>query len=502
MKKNTLLISLFLFPIILLGQDWDIDFGRSYRGNYQSKIQGKEVKTFFLGSNLDYYYINVQSKKRNEIFQFDYNHDLIKMIPVGKSRSGEKLENRFFLKLNSHDFLISSHFHRFSMEEFFYARKLDKNGTLEQPGKPIFTFVHPTMNSTGYQNTDFRGYSISPDSSKIVFAMTGNVDMKSKAGKEDYEVYVFDKTFKKLWKKVITLPDEDQKIRVIKVQISDQGEVFFIAKKVEKETRKEPWIPKGDYFILKINKEGKEIIKTLNLKGSYPISVVSFLNKGSFYIAGIYTDGIKERSGADGVFMMSYEQGEELLSFNKIPFESSIKKYLVPNKFKGRQPGFFNFEIDDLLIDYKNENFVFVAENRYSTYSFGGYYSEDIIACQLSFTGELNWDFHKHKKYSGKGSNYGLTHRNGDIYLMYNTYNPNQRGKELRHNLKSKITSSYTDIIIINSDGEIEYEDTLFYSSELEEPFLPGFSKRIDNQRVLLLFGDDEYFQYGTLKFK
>lgn len=508
MKKYALSLIIMIIPFLASAQDWDVEFGKVYKGyrynelfrKYNDLLR-KDLSTSFLGLNQDYYYLNYESKKDNEILQFDFNHNLINAILIGENPEGEKLEPEYMMKTVDDTYLISSYYNKKNSQESIYATRLNEDGSLEKVEEPIFSYSIPSLSNSGYANTDVSGYAFSLDSSKIVFAMAGDYEVKRKGGNETYQIFVFDNDFNLLWKKDITLPDVDKKIKIQQFSVTNQGEVYFLAKSKEKFTRKNRWIPKGDFFTIRV-KEEEIIINTLKLKEAYPISVTVFWEDNVLYAAGIYTNGWKESSGADGTFMMKFDEDDSLLFYEKYPFDRSIKRYLVPNRQKQKEQEFFNFEIDDLLIDYKNGYFIFAAENRYTS-KFYNNISEDIIVSKFSFDGDLEWNYHKHKKFAGAGSTYGLSHGNGNIYLIFNTNKTTNEQNRIQHNVRPNRTSSYTDIVKINTKGEVELEDTIFHSRELKIPFYPIYSRRINNQKVLLLFrGEETKFQYGTLKFR
>lgn len=507
MKKYALLWFVLIFPFFLVAQDWKVDFGKPYKRFYTKGLIFQENSSNFLGINNQYYYLNYMTRKKNELLQFDFNHNLVNANSIVKNSEGKKLKAEHILKTKSGNYLISSYYYKRKNRTFVYAIRLNDNGSMEEAKDPIFS--HATFNqnmslilsSTGITNNDSYGYSTSPDSTKILFTrVKGNRETRDAYGLDKYQVFVFDHQLNKLWEKETSLPNVDRKVKVEQIAVSNKGEVLILAKNKIRKTKN--WIPKNDFITLRINKEGKNRMNTLRLKNSYPISAVIFSNNDDLFVAGFYTEGIKKASGTDGTFMMKFDKDDELLFYKKYPFEEKIRKYLIPTRQKRMEENYLNIEIDDLLIDYKNGLFLFVGENRYYSPAHKMRISEDILVSHFTFDGDLKWNFHKSKKIYGSTGAYGLTYERDNIFLIYNVSKTSKERKQIQHKKRPNWTSIYTDVIKLNGNGEIEFEDTIFHSRDLGIPIVPGLSRRINNDNMLLFFIDDKRFQYGTLKFR
>ncbi|MFK8005870.1 MAG: hypothetical protein AB8H03_05850 [Saprospiraceae bacterium] len=497
MKRNALSLIILILPLFLCAQNWEVDFGEPYKKRHKTGWGGDAESSRFLGLDKQHYFLNHKSKRENEILQFDFEHNLVNVFPIGENFKGKEFEAENILKMNKRKYLISSYLNR--KKKYIYATRLNNDGSLGEVKEPLFSYL-PSRSNSGSLNTDARGFSISPDSSKIVFAMVGDYESRSYEGNEVYQIFVFDNQLNKLWEKEVLLPNLDKKIQVHEFRVNDIGDVILVAK--HKFKRNNSCIPKGDFFILRVKEEAENILNTLRLKNSYPISITTFFDNDILYVAGIYTDGMKERSGADGTFMMKFDDDDELSFYKKYPFEEKIKKYLIPNRQKRGSENFFNFEIDDLLIDYRNGYFLFVAENRYVANIGVIYTAEDIIVSKFTFEGKLEWNFHKDKKSFGSSAIYGLSHGNGNIYLIYNARKTTKERKQIQHKRRPNWSSTYTDVIKINDKGKIEFEETIFHSRELKIPISPRFSRKINSKNILLFFHDQSNFRYGTLKFR
>ena len=336
MKKYALLLSVLVFPCLMFAQDWDIDFGESYNKKHKTSLGGDEESSKFLGLNNQSYFITYESKKFGDILQFDFNHNLVNTIPIGTTPAGLKLEPKHLLKIKSGNYLISSHYNKWEKQAWVYATRFTKDGTTEKAKEPLFSystidFRQLFFQSTGIKNNDAYGFDISPDSSKIVFTRVDrSMQSRNFSGNEKYQVFMFDQNLNKLWEKEISLPNVDRKIQIKQIEVTNSGEVLFLAKNSEKGVKRKWWIPKTDMVIIRINKDGKYTTNTLRLKKTYPVSAAMFTHDDFLYVTGVYTNGEKEMKGANGTFFMKFDEDDELLSYKKYPYEDEIRQNIIP----------------------------------------------------------------------------------------------------------------------------------------------------------------------------
>ncbi len=502
MKKYALLIATLIFPFILFAQNWDIDFGESYKKKHKTSLGGDEESSKFLGINKQSYFITYESKRFGDILQFDFNHNLVNTIPIGTTPAGLRLEPIHLLKIKSGNYLISSHYNNREKKAWVYATRFTKDGATEKAKEPLFSYStidyrQLFFQGTGIKNNDAYGFDISPDSSKIVFTRVDrSMQSRNFSGNEKYQIFMFDQNLNKLWEKEISLPNVDRKIQVKQIEVSNSGEVLFLTKNSENGVKRKWWIPKTDIVIIRINKYGKYTTNTLRLKKTYPVSAAMFIYNDVLYVTGIYANGEKEMKGASGIFFMKFDKNDELLFYKKYPYEDEIRQSIIPRPARSGEH-YFNYEIGDLLVDYKNGYFLFVGENRYT---FNEVMTGNLIVSCFSFDGNLEWNFHKKKSFYGYQGSYGLSHENGNIYLIYNTVKTTQEREQIQHKRRPNFTSFYTDIIKINREGKIDFEDTIFHSRERKLRIRPILSKRIYNGNMLLFLANDKEFKYGTLK--
>ena len=286
----------------------------------------------------------------------------------------------------------------------------------------------------------------------------------------------------------------------------------------EQRAKQNRWIPEYRYVIFRINEEGIFANSTLDLEDDYPVSTIVFTDyKNNLYISGVYTDGNKDELGY-GVFLMKYGKNHELKSFEQNRFGNEIENGLMEKRKNKRWRTLSHFPINALVIDYEKGSFSLVLENRYFSSHIEKdqlsirdeskieytYYSDDLIISNLTFEGEPNWFFHLPKYYVSndyrKTKSVGST-KGGNIFLVYNHFKTKEESLFVDHTRKRNLFSYYTDVLKINPNGEVIFEETIFHSRDLEKPFVPMISEGLSNGNILLQCQDKRVFQFGTLKF-
>lgn len=503
MKKYTLLILIFTVPLILSAQKWDTQFGKTYK-RFFNKGLGKKVATSeFMGVDNQSYFLNGKSKKKNQLLQFDFNHNLINSIPIGKNSQGKKLKAEYILKTNNGNYLISSYHSKRKKQTWVYATRIHEDGTMEMAKDHLFSYPSSQSKLVGIKNADSYGYDISPDSSKIVFTSVFRTTESSDVhGYDTYKVFVFNQDLSKSWEREIRLPNVDRKIQVKQFGVTNGGDVFILADNQLSKRERKRWVPRKDILLIRINDKEKYELNTLRLQKSFPISAAVYTHNEELLLMGFYTNGKKQQQGLDGIFMMRFDEQDELKFTQKYPLDEKIKNDLKPNRRKKSDLNFYHFEIKDLLIDHQNNHIVFIGENRYYSDFYQSIVSDDLIISRLSFDGHLEWILHKKKELSGVQGSYGLSYQGENIFLIYNTSKTRKERETFNHVRSPDFTSFYTDVIKINGAGEIYFEETLFHSRDRQVRPQSSLSWRIKNGDFLIFFGNAHKFQYCTIRFK
>lgn len=506
MKIKILNLLLIVFPILLNAQNTEIEWGEEF------KVPFKVDQASFIGVSDYHYFFNYKKKKGSELMVFDFNHQLIQTITVGENQDGKKLLPEKIIKTKAGNFLITSAYYWKEKLEFVYASQIMDDGNINFSNDRLFTYP---VNKGGkiikhagssIRNKDNYGFTFSPDSTKLLFTrIYSDYEAPRDKGKDKYQLYVFDQSFNEIWEKTIALPYIDERIDVNDYSISNKGNVFLIASKVVKKGRRKAWIPKYDLKVFRANREGIYAQLDISIPNCYPIVGTGFCDEDeSFYIGGIYMDiqGLRDDMGANGTFMMKYDKMDQLLLSKKYPFSQETREALIPSFRKKAGDRFFSFSIDLLLIDYHNQRFSFVAENRYFSTD-RGYHSDDILFPNFSFDGELNWVYHYPKKYLSPASPMSASRMflsDNKVFLFHHCFKSKEERKKLQHKKKFIPYSYYTDLVTLGLDGELTSKETLFFSRNFKKPIFPMYCEKISDGRILLYTRKEKKIKFGTCK--
>ena len=502
MKKIIILSFILFLPIFLFAQDWKVEWGKPYK---KSRLMQKE--SFMVGQSKEYYYVSYDPEMKNDLLQFNHKHELVKAFPIGKVKFGKRKKAEKIITTKAGDFFISSSSNSFKRQDYFYATQLTNSNKKEDDPMIIFSY------KTKANVLSFSAQS--PDSSKVLFSIVSAGATTFSPTK--FNFFFFDTNLKNQGAQEVVLPKDFDDLTIKDIGITNSGEIYILVKRPIDRTKR--WIPNNQFIIFRVNEEGIYNQNELKFKDSYPVSSTIFSdNDNIIYVAGAYTEGIKNKSNY-GVYIMKFGEDNELLHFKKTPFSDKVKNDLRESQMKNKWKSVTHFQIDDLVIDYKNKHFSFVGENKtYSSYTVPNrrslidkttqeytYFSGDLIIPRYTFDGELKWLFHLPKLfYSSDGHKVSsvISYQNENIFLVYNDFKSSKESEYIDHDQRKNLYSYYTDFIKINKDGDIDMEETIFHSRDLDRPFIPGFSKRLKNGSLLLNFQDKRLFQFGTLIFR
>ncbi|MFT4696754.1 MAG: hypothetical protein ACI8RY_001932 [Urechidicola sp.] len=507
MKIKILSLFFLVLPIFLNAQNAKVDWGEVH------KFPKRNVESPFIGISDNHYFLNYKKKKSNTLMVYNFDHELVHEIPLGRNQDDKRIIAESIIKTKTGYFLITSAYYKKEKIEFVYTSAIEEDGSVNFTADHLFAYSLDkgqgiTLPRIDLYNRDKYGFTISPDSTKLLFTrVTGIYQDLRIAGKEKYQLFVFDQSFGKVWDKIIDLPNVDSKINVDKFSITNNGNVLLFASNVEKKRRFKNWIPSYSLSIFRVNKDGIFAQIDLSVSDSYPVNAIGFCDEeGSLYIAGIYTNalGSKKEIGANGTFMMKFDKANKMLFSKKHPFDLDIKDAIRPTGVKRGAVDFFKFDIDLLLVDFTNERFLFVAENRYFSMDREDFHSDDILIPNFSFDGEVNWIYHYPKRYKSdylKKISSMIFMKENKIFLFHHCFKSKEERKALRLEQGYKFSSYFTDLVAINLSGELESKKTLFNLSGFNRRHInTKFCRILNDGRILIYTNDTDKFRFGTYK--
>ena len=488
---------ILLFPLTLNAQNFEIEWGQEFRQRGM-----KLVNQRMIGHTNQFYYVLNRQKKEKELFQYDFDHKLIKVTPVVFKYEGRKIGIKQIINTASNSFLIGSNESKKTKLTHIHISKLNEDGNVEKGMKHLFSYNFERNDfffSDYNRKQDAIGISISQDSSKVLFAyVNSSREGINSIGNEIYQLVVFDDEMNKVWEKEVELPYTEKQIAVKQFEITDSGEVYILATVKGKKKEKDPLHQSGAYFF-KVTQEGET--QTIKIKPNDVLPTQFFfrhLKNGDIYVGGFYIKRAKKKSqNKYGVFLIKYNQNLEVENVSIHPLEN--KSLAAFNKL----------HIDNVIIDYTSESITFISQQRYSkvvkkqNMDFTYHFSNSLIISSLSFDGSLRWitpikkDFKIIKRETASCS-YVLGYKDGNIYLIFND---NKTFKETQAmNIRRKDwVANYTDIIRVNTKGEIDLKELFCTSKDIGRLlFRPKFSKYVHDDKFLLHFTNLKKSRFGT----
>jgi hypothetical protein len=507
MKIKILSLFFLVLPIFLNAQNAKVDWGEVH------KFPKRNVESPFIGISDNHYFLNYKKKKSNTLMVYNFDHELVHEIPLGRNQDDKRIIAESIIKTKTGYFLITSAYYKKEKIEFVYTSAIEEDGSVNFTADHLFAYSLDkgqgiTLPRIDLYNRDKYGFTISPDSTKLLFTrVTGIYQDLRIAGKEKYQLFVFDQSFGKVWDKIIDLPNVDSKINIDKFSINNNGNVLLFASNEEKKRRSKNWIPNYSLSVFRVNQDGIFAQIDLKVNNSFPIVATGFYDaQESLYIAGLYTNaiGIKKETGANGTFMMKFDKANKLLFSKKHPFDLATQEAIMPTGIKRTGRDFFKFDIDLLVVDLTNERFLFVAENRYFSSDREDFHSDDILIPNFSFDGEVNWIYHYPKRYKSgllKKRPSMIFMKGNKIFLFHYCLKSKEERKELRFEFGNRYTN-YIDLVGINLNGELESKKTLFGFKGFfaRRTFNTKLCKALNDGRILIYTNDTDKFRFGTCK--
>lgn len=499
MKKCILFFYLVLLPFLQNAQDFKINWGDAQKKSGLISIQK------LIGGDANNYYLLFRPRKKNKLFQYDMDNQLISSskntFKVGK----KALTAEDLISTSAGDFLVVKKFNKKKKKDNVFVVELGEGALEEKEPKELFSF---TKKEKDYKariggmgvllNLDTYGSALSSDSSKVLFTRIESTKVQ-KFQYQVYHLFVFDENMKKLWEKTFRPPVLDEDFNISKYSISKSGEVCLVATIWKGKKKKRPsWKPGYDYAVFRIDEKGEHQQIDITLDKGAPLkSVDAKINDdNSISVVGLYSKPNSEPDGANGLFIAKYDQSGAVIYQEKYPWNSEMKSKFMSKENKKNSSDVTDLEIDHLEIDEKNKQITFVIFQEQigsSTVRLPGfsnptavnnYKCDKIAVVSFSLEGEMNWISSIDRNFASiefGTSSYLYRKYEGKIYLLFNQEN------------------CYSPRLVrIDKSGEQDIDKLLDSSSNYESCFSPTFST-ITRDGVVLLYGASiKKYQTGT----
>ena len=492
MKKTIqVLFCLFLLPFLGHSQSYKPEWGPVYK-----KEGGLFAPYRLVGMDNDHYYLLMQPRKGGTLLKFDFNHKLASNQKLDFKYKKKKIHLQKFIETKNGTYgYLSAHDPKTNEWNVFSSQF---TGGKFSPIKRAYS--HPfkmkkffLWGLSNYSND--RGHELVISDNKSLVGFTNVVDNLKKEGEESIKVALFDADMKLKWEKTQKFKYKDKSISILQTVIGNDGVVYVLGKIWDRQKNKKPkGLPKFDYKVFRITEQEM---------AEYPIDLGPTLaptdaglffpksNENEFILAGFYTNANK-KSGIQGVFYASGNMQEGIKNTKTTKFESEFLENLARKKDIEKDRGLrHSFDIDNFF-ELQDGSIGFIAEEDYvishtsrdgngNTRTSYTYYTNDIIIPRFGADGSLTNIEKVEKFFSSQAygyTSYSVAVHDNQIFLLFNDH----KSRADRKKMKGKRRWTYTDLVVIDEEGYIATNKTLFNSNEIDLNFIPSMSDYYGNK--------------------
>ncbi|MBP7184149.1 MAG: hypothetical protein KBA06_01475 [Saprospiraceae bacterium] len=508
-------------------------WGKKY--NYQSGLSINE-KTI-LDSNNKLYVIRVSenqlNSKNNKIVIESYNPNL-KLINAEKISLKFKGKHREFIDViiqNDTLWMLTAFYNQRENIKYFFKEKINsKKLTLSNKLEKIAEI----KTSDKYQNDVIFSYITSKDSSKTLIVVQENHE-------KNYNLTVLDRQNREIWYKDCLMLEDKNEIIPYLFKVSNDGVVYSLNAVVTKESknylgliRKVQSFTNRKNLFLAFKNNGTIVNKIEIASDQYAFSNLSFgiVNKEEVALAGMYgIDRGRDNFFVEGICYLRYNinNGENIVtSFVKQQFNyaktssnynsntswrSSQNESMLYNGFQTkelitRNDGGVLFIAEQMFVEYVSttpySNFGYYNSPYYYSNTVDNYYYNfnDIIVCNISPEGNLDWKTVIPKKQStsndnGYFSSFAFINAKNKLYFVYND-NVNNLNSNQKKRTFDNANNSLLVLSEIDREGILK-SSPLLYSKEEKITIIPNACKQIGSKELLLYGEHKNVFQFGIM---
>ncbi|MEM1217052.1 MAG: hypothetical protein AAGJ82_15260, partial [Bacteroidota bacterium] len=508
-------LALFFVLPFLASQPYTIDWGP------ENRREGGLFSNYRLvGLTDDAYHLVMRPRKSNTLLSFSMDHRLIANSAINFRFGKQDLKLKDFVETRAGRFAYFAEFDKRADTWSLYVSpfKNNKFGEIKRAYSHAyqaqFLFnVFSVNNNLGGDIVD--NLTVSPDSSQVAFVNV--LSSRARDSNDAYAIAVFDEAFNLRWKKVQAFPYDDRFLEVIQTTVSNDGTLYLLARLLDRPTlfvkKEDRGLPRYDYKVFKVTENDLATFDITLEEGTAPQYAGLFFpdaNSANFLVGGFYTTN-ERRSGLKGLFLNRVNVTNNTVDSKMHPLDREFLADLVTRRAAKQDRGLnSNFRIRNFL-QFADGSLGFIAEEFFVTVtqSMGPnntwqertvYHSNQIVLPRFSAEGEL-LNIQKIDK-AFRSQNFGMTSyamalANGKVYLIYNDFKNSEERRELRGEGRGR--GRYTDLSVIDENGEITTQETLFSSREIDMTFIPRQSD-YSATHLLLTAVKGKRYKCGLLK--
>ena len=507
-KLFLLLMAMFL-SFSAFSQSYTAEWGPDYKkeggifGGYQ-----------LIGMEGNYYYVLTGGLKKTVLLKFDMNHKLVSNKPWNVRAGKYRMRIDKIINTKSGKFgYMSAFFGKKQWKIFVTPFKDGEFGQAEEVYSHEFKVQVNYLALAGFSGDSYTNrYNnkliVSEDQSHVLF--TNIVSTQEKISNEQMAIAVFDADMKLLWKKIQQLDYPDYNLEILKNVVSNTGDVYVLGKLKRKNAEK--GMPNYVFKVFHITKDAtKEVELELGRDiAATDVGIYLPRDDNKIVLAGFFTD--KERKvELKGVFYATGTIDEGFNTIKTTPFEADFLEDLISNRKIKKGAGLKNrFDIENVL-HFNDGSLGFIAEENYLERVRGRdqdgnithgilYHANSLVIPRFSADGELLSLQKIPKKFSSNEpfiTSYILALSNNKAYFLFN----DRKTKAERKEIKGLSYWRYTDLVVIDGNGEITFNETIFSSKDIELEFIPHISD-FDANKILISSAKGKKYSFGTIQLK
>ena len=503
LKKIFFLLLLFCISLTVFAQSPQIKWSEK-----NEVFNGEKYKP--LGFAGDYHYlVCYPSDRRSVLMKYDRHNKLIEEREFKEKRNGISLQLIDLIKTTHENYLFFRGWDMKMKEWHLYAASLKdyKQGELveffsyKSRYKPIYSDVANNdvyrMNRKDVYSSDILvhtpngltvdffanehnpedRYGLTVSDSKQYVALVEAVHNKYRKEKE-LICSVFDPQLKMIWNKKVRLGTTSDKMHIKQTVVGEDGSVYLLAK-----NRKELHAPHPDlYIVYRISKNGDLERYEVNLDGGAitvgAVLQVPQIGETEFVVTGLYTNHKRIRY-RDGSFFVSGNTATGINNIKKNPFDKNTIEALMPKFWQKKGHGLHKRYKLKSGFRFSENSLGFIAELS------GSMGTENLIIPVYDLKGNLikHQGIRKENQvFLGYGESSYLAQKVDDhLYLFFN----DDKTPEEKNKMVGKHRAPYTDMLVMDAQGNIESRDYIFNRKQTPLSFSSIF---IDYDQGYFLF--------------
>ncbi|MEL7221208.1 MAG: hypothetical protein AAGJ93_07815, partial [Bacteroidota bacterium] len=443
------------------------------------------------------YHLIMRPRRSNTLLSFNFDHRLISNKAINFQFDSKNIQLNDFVETRAGRFAYFIDYEKRSnqlsllVSSFENQAFTNTRAVLRQSFKAGWGFRRVEAGAHMIGGDINNSLSISIDSSKV--AMANILSTRDQNTPEAYALAVFDENFELLWKKIQVFEYRDRDLQVIQSVVSNDGTLYLLARLLDRPTLLTPadkrGLPRYSYKVFQVTETDHQTFDIELESGTAPQYAGLYFpdpNAANFIVSGFYTTN-ERRSGLKGLFLNKVNVATAEVSSTTYPLEAEFLKNLISNRDLKKDRGLnAAFRIKDFL-QFEDGSFGFIAEEYYVTVRTQGgatagsmqtqtyvYHSNQMVIPRFSAEGEFLNIQKIDKSYTSENAqltSYSMAFANGKVYLVYNDYKRAAERKELRESGRRR--GRYTDMTIIDENGIITFQETLFSSKEIDMNYFP-----------------------------